>query len=111
MQQQAPPVAFLFAAAAVAPIGFSVVVAALPAIGAAFTAKDGALFLIMSVFMLVFAVLQLVLGPLADRYGRRPSCWLGSQSSPRRASGAPLRPRWSPCSLPEPCRRPEAAWR
>ncbi len=70
--QHRPSVVYLFAVAAVAPVGFSVVVVALPAIAAGLAASVAAVFQTMSVFMLVFGALQLVLGPVSDRYGRRP---------------------------------------
>lgn len=68
----APTVSYLFFVSAVAPVGFSIVVASLPALADEFRASSTMAFLAMSVFMLVFGLMQLVLGPLSDRYGRRP---------------------------------------
>ena len=70
MAQRSIP--FLFMAAAVAPLGLNIVVPALPAIGGAFAAPHSTVQLTMSVFLLFFGGMQLVLGPLADRFGRRP---------------------------------------
>jgi DHA1 family bicyclomycin/chloramphenicol resistance-like MFS transporter len=71
MQQAPPRLVQLFAVSAVAPVGFSIVVPSLPAVSDAFGVSDGQVFRVMSVFMLVFGLMQLVLGPLSDRLGRR----------------------------------------
>jgi DHA1 family bicyclomycin/chloramphenicol resistance-like MFS transporter len=71
MQQDPPGLVQLFAISAVAPVGFSIVAPSLPAVSDAFGASDGQVFGIMSVFMLIFGLMQLVLGPLSDRFGRR----------------------------------------
>jgi len=43
----------------------------LPAIGAAFAAPPATVQLTVTLFLIAFAVAQLVYGPLSDRYGRR----------------------------------------
>ncbi len=77
MEHSPPPLGLLFALSAVAPVGFSVVVTSLPAVGDAFLAGNHEVFLVMSLFMLVFGAMQLVLGPLSDRFGRRPVLLVG----------------------------------
>jgi DHA1 family bicyclomycin/chloramphenicol resistance-like MFS transporter len=67
-----PALALLFCAAATAPLGLNIIVPALPAIGQAFAAPQSAVQLTISLFLLLFGSMQLVMGPLSDRYGRRP---------------------------------------
>lgn len=67
-----PPLALLFCAAATAPLGLNIIVPALPAIGQAFAAPQSTVQLTISLFLLLFGSMQLVMGPLSDRYGRRP---------------------------------------
>lgn len=50
----------------------NVIVPALPAIGQAFAAPQSQVQLTLSLFLLIYAVAQVVLGPLSDRVGRRP---------------------------------------
>ena len=49
----------------------------LPSMGTEFGASPAATQLIVSAFLLSFAVAQLVWGPIADRYGRRPTLIAG----------------------------------
>ncbi|GAA5232583.1 multidrug effflux MFS transporter [Verticiella sediminum] len=62
----------LAASAALATFASSIILPALPAMAQAFGVSDAAMNAALSVFLLVFALAQLVAGPLADRVGRRP---------------------------------------
>lgn len=68
---------FLGAIAALPPLSIDMGLPAFPAISAALRASSGAVGLTLSLFMLGFAVAQLVFGPLSDRYGRRPILLIG----------------------------------
>ena len=78
MIRPAPPIPLLFFAAAIAPLGLNVVVPALPAIGHAFAAPQSQVQLTVSVYLLLYALSQVVLGPLSDRIGRRPVLMVGT---------------------------------
>ena len=62
----------LTALVALGPISTDLYLPSLPAIGAAFGVDAGEVQLTLSVFLAGFACSQLVYGPLADRFGRRP---------------------------------------
>ena len=67
----------------------------LPAISAAFAAPPATVQLTVTLFLMGFAVAQLVYGPLSDRYGRR-GCWsAASASTPSPGSPARWRPEWA----------------
>lgn len=68
----AAPLGLLFCVTAIAPLGLNVIVPALPAIGASFEAPHSMVQLTLSLYLLGYALAQLVLGPLSDRLGRRP---------------------------------------
>ncbi len=57
---------------ALAPMSTDIAIPALPAIGRAFEATPGEVGMIVSLFALGVGVMQLVYGPLSDRWGRRP---------------------------------------
>jgi DHA1 family bicyclomycin/chloramphenicol resistance-like MFS transporter len=66
-------VALCAALAAVAAMSIDILLPALPAIGRAFgIVDDNTRQLVILVFAVTFAVAQLVYGPLADRFGRKP---------------------------------------
>jgi MFS transporter, DHA1 family, multidrug resistance protein len=66
-----PPVVFLMTVTAAGIFATNMYVPSLPAIAIDFAASEQAVQLTLTVFLVVFAVFQLVYGPLADRYGRK----------------------------------------
>jgi DHA1 family bicyclomycin/chloramphenicol resistance-like MFS transporter len=56
---------------ALAPMSTDIAIPALPAIGRALSASPGEVGLVISLFALGVGLMQLVYGPLSDRYGRR----------------------------------------
>ena len=67
-----PPVIALVAVSAVSPFAINAIVPSLPAIEHAFNTSYARVQLILSVFLAAVAVSQIVIGPLSDRFGRRP---------------------------------------
>lgn len=72
-----PPVFFLGALAAISPLSLSIAVQSIPDISRSFSASYGTTQLIVSAFLLSFAISQLVVGPLSDRIGRKPVLYGG----------------------------------
>jgi DHA1 family bicyclomycin/chloramphenicol resistance-like MFS transporter len=68
----APVTALLAGLAAMAPLSVDMPLPALPRIADGLGAEVAATQLVISAFLLGFAVAQLAYGPLSDRYGRRP---------------------------------------
>jgi len=64
--------ALLTAMVAIAPLSTDMYLPALPAIGAHLGASTADVQLTLSVYLIGFAVAQLIVGPLSDRAGRRP---------------------------------------
>lgn len=64
--------ALIVALVATGPLSTDMYLPALPEIRAAFDADTAAVQLTLSIFLAGLAVAQLVLGPLSDRFGRRP---------------------------------------
>lgn len=64
-------VALLAALAAIGALSTNIILPSFPAIGAGLGISDAQLGLTLSTFFVVFAIGQLVVGPLSDRYGRR----------------------------------------
>ncbi|MBI3709378.1 MAG: Bcr/CflA family multidrug efflux MFS transporter [Proteobacteria bacterium] len=72
MRRSAALTALLGALTAFAPISTDLFLPTLPALAAAFATTPSRVQLTLSAYFLGFAVGQLVYGPLADRYGRKP---------------------------------------
>ncbi len=72
-----PPVFALIAISSVSPFAINCVVPSMPAIERAFEANYGRVQLILSMFLAAVAVSQIVIGPLSDRFGRRPVLLIG----------------------------------
>jgi len=64
--------ALLIAITAVGPLSLNILAPAMPGLIVTFGAEPGVVQLTLSLFLLGMAISQLVLGPLSDRFGRRP---------------------------------------
>ena len=62
----------LIAATAVGPLSLNILAPALPGLAVTFGTTAGTVQLTLSLYLLGMAISQLVLGPLSDRFGRRP---------------------------------------
>jgi len=76
-QGRIPPVAFLGVLAAISPLSLSIPAQSIPDISNSFATPYGTAQLIISAFLLSFAISQLVVGPLSDRLGRKPVLYGG----------------------------------
>jgi MFS transporter, DHA1 family, multidrug resistance protein len=72
-----PPVLALVAVSALSPFAINSVVPSMPAIERAFDADYGRVQLILSLFLAAIAISQIFIGPLSDRFGRRPVLLIG----------------------------------
>jgi DHA1 family bicyclomycin/chloramphenicol resistance-like MFS transporter len=72
-----PPVLALIAVSALSPFAINAVVPSMPAIERAFHTDYGRVQLILSMFLAAIAVSQIIIGPLSDRFGRRPVLLVG----------------------------------
>jgi DHA1 family bicyclomycin/chloramphenicol resistance-like MFS transporter len=72
-----PPVWLLAALVSLGPLSTDLYLPALPAIAAAFDTDAAGVQWTLSGYLLAFAPAQLVYGPLADRFGRRPAALAG----------------------------------
>lgn len=68
----APSIVTLFVIAACGPAGMNLCLPSLPNIARHFQANYGLVQLIVTAYLIATAALQLIIGPLSDRYGRRP---------------------------------------
>ncbi|MEH1921141.1 multidrug effflux MFS transporter [Nostoc sp.] len=68
---------FLGALSALPPLSIDMGLPAFPTISEALKASSGSVGLTLSLFMLGFALAQLVFGPLSDRFGRKPVLLFG----------------------------------
>lgn len=73
----APPILFLGFLAAMGPLALSIHVQSVPEIAGALGAPYTSAQLTVSAFLLTFAVSQLIVGPLSDRFGRKPVLYGG----------------------------------
>lgn len=71
-QQPLPPMAMFTIMAMVSPVALNILLPALPDVAADLGLPISAVQLSFTLYLLALALGQLVLGPLADRYGRRP---------------------------------------
>jgi DHA1 family bicyclomycin/chloramphenicol resistance-like MFS transporter len=67
-----PPVLALIAVSAMSPFAINAIVPSMPAIEHVFRSSYSRVQLILSLFLAAIAVSQIVIGPLSDRFGRRP---------------------------------------
>jgi DHA1 family bicyclomycin/chloramphenicol resistance-like MFS transporter len=67
-----PPVLALVAVSALSPFAINVVVPSMPAIERTFSTDYARVQLLLSLFLGSMAVAQILIGPLSDRFGRRP---------------------------------------
>lgn len=72
-----PPVIALVAVSALSPFAINAIVPSMPAIGQHFGASYGRVQLILSMFLASVAVSQIFIGPVSDRFGRRPVLLVG----------------------------------
>lgn len=72
-----PHLLTLIALSAVSPLAINIVVPALPGLQRVFQADYATVQLVLSLYLLTFALAQLIVGPLSDRYGRRPVVLVG----------------------------------
>lgn len=72
-----PPVLALIAISALSPFAINVVVPSMPAIEQAFSSSYSRVQLILSMFLAAIAISQIFVGPLSDRFGRRPILLIG----------------------------------
>jgi DHA1 family bicyclomycin/chloramphenicol resistance-like MFS transporter len=72
-----PPVLAIVAISALSPFAINVVVPSMPAIEHAFATDYGRVQLILSFYLGSMAIAQVLIGPLSDRFGRRPVLMAG----------------------------------
>ena len=66
------PIVLLVILSGLGPFSMLVVVPLIPAISASFVRDYGSAQLVLSMYFIAFAFAQLTLGPLSDRFGRKP---------------------------------------
>ena len=67
-----PPIAMFTIMAMVSPVALNIILPALPSIASSLGLTTNSVQLSFSLYLLALAIGQLLLGPLADRFGRRP---------------------------------------
>lgn len=77
MPQTAPSTATLILISALSILSLNMFLPSLPAMAEAFDVSYAVINLTVSGFFIVTAVLQLIIGPLSDRFGRRPILLIG----------------------------------
>jgi DHA1 family bicyclomycin/chloramphenicol resistance-like MFS transporter len=76
-QARKPSITSLIAISGLNPMAMNIVTPSLPGLAIAFAVDYGVAQLTLTVFLASIAVAQLILGPLSDRYGRRPLVLVG----------------------------------
>lgn len=76
-QGRRPSLFILVAISALQPFALNVLAPATPALARSFGATYAAIQLTLTLYLVSVAVVQLVVGPLSDRYGRRPCVIIG----------------------------------
>lgn len=74
---RAPSLFTLIVISSLSPLGINIVVPSMPALERAFVASYDSVQLTLSLYLAAIAVAQLVIGPLSDRFGRRPVLLVG----------------------------------
>jgi DHA1 family bicyclomycin/chloramphenicol resistance-like MFS transporter len=72
-----PPVLALIAISALSPFAINSIVPSIPAIERAFSADYTRVQLVLSMFLASVAISQIFIGPVSDRFGRRPVLLIG----------------------------------
>lgn len=72
-----PPLVMLVAVTALGPFALNVVMPSMPRLAGVFDTSYAAVQLTLSLYLVGFALAQLVYGPLSDRFGRRPVLLVG----------------------------------
>ena len=70
--RKAPSIALLIALATVSPLAMNIVIPALPTMAEDLGTSYGTVQSVITLYLVALAVSQLFLGPLSDRFGRRP---------------------------------------
>jgi DHA1 family bicyclomycin/chloramphenicol resistance-like MFS transporter len=87
-----PPVLALIAVSALSPFAINSVIPSIPAIEQHFGAGYGRVQLILSLFLASVAVSQIFIGPISDRYGRRPVLLVGFSLFVAASAASPFAP-------------------
>ena len=72
-----PPLALLIAISAAGPLSLNIFVPSMPGIQRALDTDYATVQLTLTLYLIGFAVAQLLYGPLSDRFGRRPALLAG----------------------------------
>jgi DHA1 family bicyclomycin/chloramphenicol resistance-like MFS transporter len=67
-----PPIIILIAISAIGPAALNIFIPSMPGLVAAFDTDYATVQLTLTLYLFGLAIAQLVFGPLADRFGRRP---------------------------------------
>ena len=72
-----PSTLLLVAIVSISPLTMNIYLPSLPGMVADFQASEAQVQLTLSVYLFAVAVIQLIIGPLSDRYGRKPVLVVG----------------------------------
>ena len=67
----------IMAITAIGPLSLNILLPALPAMAIEFKATAATIQLVLSLYLLAFAIFQILMGSLSDRFGRRPVALIG----------------------------------